>query len=218
MNKKGAIGIIVEIGLIIVIGFLIWGILDPFIKKGANASLNPLKNWLGESKDVLDKQKESERVSKELLANAENVYDQFLAMLRNCEVTISNCICGTIDFTKLNQYYLKLSKEEKSQFLELLDANKVPVQGKRDNVGNFAIGPISPSAQIEPVNFKYILFSKDALIYNKDTTDIEKPQLRNKMAKVNILQSDKNIIDFDDATYGLSSCSEIGASFAYIKR
>ena len=216
-NKKG-IGILVEILVIIIFGFLIWNVINIALDKGAVASTNPLKKLLGlDTKADLEKQKEMERVAKELLANAENIHNQFAASISKCLGIAANCICGTIDFTKLNNYYLKLTKEGRSQFLELLNSNKVPVNEKyRVSLGNFGIGSIVESPSNEPVNFKYLLFSKDVIIYNKDNKDNEK--LKNRMNKVIITQSTSNTLYFDNIGTGLKDCSESSASFAYIRR
>ena len=71
LNKNGKIGIIVEVLVILAIGFVVWHILNFGIQKTALAAANPLKKWLGvESKEELEKQKESERVGKELAGRA----------------------------------------------------------------------------------------------------------------------------------------------------
>ena len=216
-NKKG-ISILVNIALILAVTLLALFLTRGWLYGSAKAAESPLKKMLGlESRADLEKQKEMERVSKELLASADSVYTQFTTIVSKCRGIIYNCICGTVDFTKLNNYYLKLTKKGSYQILELLDSNMFPVSEKyRISLGNFGIGAIADLPSNEPVNFKYLLFSKDMITYNKDNFNYDK--LRNRMEKVNIEQSTSNTIYFRDITSGLKPCSANDQQFAYIKR
>lgn len=226
-NKRGQ-KILVEIVLILVFAFIFWHVLNFGIKKTAEAAINPLKKMLGlEPKADLEKQKEI--ASKDMLKNADDVYTKFKAMATNCmsnNVEDRFCLCDTVDFTKLNNYYLKLSNSEGKQDLELIDSKSSPVVGKRDTLGNFYIGPIDITSSTRNYgyqkdyqnldaisnrirefnkNLQYITFTQEKTAINKGKgTDLEKSN--GKMNKINFIKVTKDTITIDENDYGLRRC------------
>jgi len=137
LNKKGKISLLVGIILATIVMFMIVSIFGDLIFKGNDAIANPIKKLLDmDAKDDAAKQQEAERVKKELQANAESVYAQFESAITKCMSSTNGlCNCGTIDFTRLNDYTIKLTNQGGLQVLELLDSNLVPLPGKRKNLG-----------------------------------------------------------------------------------
>ena len=227
--KKAKIGIIVEVLVILVIGFVVWHILNSGIQETASAVANPLKKMLGiESKEDLEKQKEAERVSKELADRAVNVYTQFADKIERCTTDYyedRSCICANIDFTQLNEYSLKISSRGRTSVLELLDSRKVSVKDKQYLLDNFLIGPLDvsilPSSasretdysrptdiskRIEQFNPTYTLFSKDQVIFNKDNADIKK--FEGKMKNINFIKVAEDTVVIDEQDFGMRKCGE----------
>jgi len=131
--------LVIGIIAILIIGYLIWNGTSGRIKKLSTSLISFLKDKIGmSSKEELDKQKEAERVNKELADNAAAVYEQFQNMVNNCGmVNTKPCTCGNLDFTKLNDYSLKISNTDKGQIIELLDSSLVSVKGKNKNIGTY---------------------------------------------------------------------------------
>lgn len=217
INKKGKISVLVEILIILIVVFLFWGIVSGGINKAFDSAINPAKKWLNlDTKEDIDKQKEAERVGKELQDNAIKVSTEVESVLNKCikdNPKGRNCLCGTVDFTRLNDYNLKITNEGGNQVLELLDSRKVSI-AKRSNMGSFLFGPLFVGSAVLAdtyenyklaLNFRYTLISREKIIFNKD--GIEHLKFFSTMEKVNFIKPIENVVFIDELNYGLKKCS-----------
>lgn len=217
--------IIVGIVLVVVVGFIFFRISKGGLEKAFGFVIEPIKKMLGiDSKEAIEKQKEAERVGKELLEISGNVHESFAALIGQC-ININQddrlCLCGTMDFTKLNAYYLKISSDGTTQSLELLDSKLVPVAGKTKSLGSFSIGPIDVTSKItnsgtasdylkpgvianriKDYNSKQIIFSKDETVFNTN----KKSQV--KMNSINLIKATKDTIAIDEENNVKRKCGE----------
>ncbi|MBI4453240.1 hypothetical protein HY636_01210 [Candidatus Woesearchaeota archaeon] len=226
LHKKG-VGILVEIVLILVIGFIAWHILNFGIRSTAEAAAGPIKKWLGkESTEDAEKRKEAERISKELVERASKIYDELSKKIDECMSDNANdvsCVCGSLDFTQLNDYHLKIDIGT-SNVLELLDSKKVSVKNK-DLSRAFVLGPTdisrtptsnakeidyarpnAISSRIRQLNPTYALFSKDDAIFNSGNTEFKK--FEGRMNKLSFIKIATDTIAVDEQDYGMRKCGE----------
>ena len=224
-NKK-SMEAMIWVTIVVIGGIILFTIIVPlFYKTGSNALIN-LKKWAGfKSEADLEKEREAERVTKELRGNAENVYSQFESVLKKCineYINDVSCICGTLDFTELNDYNLILSNDAGTSTLTLLDSNRVPVGDKKSNIGRLLI--LHSSSGLSNGNsfndysqrLVYVLFSKD-LVYFK-LTDTEFEKYKGAMKNLFFRKFTNNMLVVDDFRYGTRDCKAEEQPFGYIKR
>ena len=214
-NKKSMTTTFIMLVVSIIAVILIVNASTNFLVKGKNAVLNPIKKFFGiQNPEYTAQKKEQERIGKSLLENAEKVYNEFEAAISKCvQDTSSNkpCMCGTMDFTNLNQYSLKLTNDRDSQTLEFLDSSSVPVAGKRTNLGSFVIVPVDGTSSIKnsgtvdfynspdqitlitlSFNPQYLTFSKDNTAFYKGTYILKKSE--GSMKRINFIKLKKGIV------------------------
>ncbi len=204
-NKKSEISLLLKILIITITGFIIFSIISGGLNKLSAAIVEPIKKKLGIGQDE-ELQAEQERVGQELAENAINLYTEFGTMLARCMSTDSSraCLCGTADFTRLSNYYLKITNQNSEKFLELLDSRKVPLPERSINIGNFGIGPILPTASVFAVDYRYVLFSKDNVVFNSGASDVAKPGIR--MPNVYFVKYPGKIVSIEEVSSGVSRC------------
>ena len=225
-NKRASFGLLGNIVIITIVAVVVIYIINGGLNSAFAGIINPIKKALGiESKEDMERQKEKERVEKELLGMSGKVYDEFKGILKGCMEANKDdrvCNCGTIDFTKLNNYYIELTKSGDAQFLELKSPERVLVKDKQENLGNFNVGPVDVTnsqnnfrtdsyrkpnivaGQIKQFGTKSILLSKDKATFNAMNGEIEKSN--NRMNSINIMKLNKDTIAFDESNNGLRIC------------
>ena len=216
-NKKGDVKFLVEILVIIFVAFVILFIIPNQLYGASGGVLKIIKDKLNPTtKEDIEKQKETERVSKELLDNAESFYEQFNTIVKKCVNENSNekmCTCGSMDFTKLNDYSLVLSNDKGNQYSEIRDVNKVPIKGT--SLGKFLIlqdyNGVPPNDNLfnELSDYSkrliYILFSKDKLTFKLSDNTFDKS--KGKMEKIIFRKLTKDVFVVDESDYGIRKCS-----------
>lgn len=217
MRKKAKFSILTGIIVALIAGFLIFIIVSKALGKQSDNVLNPLKKLLPGKAEASDP--EADRVKMELEQNAENLFNSFGILMEECLKSIPKdnyCECGTFDFTPLSDYYLKITKSNGKQILELLDKNKVSF--KQKEIGEFWIGPIlsgpglansgdrifygSPSDATDSnvaqgknmlADYGFVIFSKDSMLFNvigpNSPNQLEKS--KGKMNKLNFIKRKK---------------------------
>jgi len=197
MKNKKAFSRLVNILLIIIIGFLVFSILSGGIKKSYSSVLEFIKEKAGLGKKDADNKEETDRVQKELLDNAKSVASNTKAIVQSCITqTQTYCSCGAIDFNKLGTYIIKLSNSNGKITLELLNPDLTPVVGETATLGNSKMRlDIMSSKEIE-----HILFSSSQIQYihagetNKVSNKVSFPTA--DMQKINVITMPLNQIAF----------------------
>lgn len=214
--------------LVAVIGGIVFFIfVVPLYGKTSGGAIVMLKRWAGiTSESDLEKQKEAERVGKELKDNAERVYLQFESILKKCINEYSedtSCICGIIDFTQLNNYNLVLSNDRGTSTLVLQDSNRVQVSDKRSQIGRLLLlhssSGLSQNANLfndYSQRIVYVLFSKDMVNFKLVDTDIKRYE--GSMNSIFFRKFTNNMIVVDDSRYGTRDCKTEEGAFSYIRR
>ena len=225
-NKKSMQETMILLAVVVVGGIILFTTIVHLSNQTAGGALTTLKKWAGfTSESDLEKEGEAERVTKELRGNAENVYSQFESVLKKCINEYMNdvsCICGTLDFTEINDYNLILSNDAGTSTLTLLDSNRVPVGDKKSNIGRLLI--LHSSSGLSNGNsfndysqrLVYVLFSKDRVYFKLTDTEFEK--YKGAMTNIFFRKFTNNMLVVDNSRYGTRDCKTEEQPFGYIKR
>jgi hypothetical protein len=182
------------------------------------------------SKEDVEGKEREESIQKELLENAKKVSNTFTSMIEYCIKKNRYdrlCSCGTIDFTQLNNYNLRLTNDDGNMLLELLNSELLPVRGETKDLGNFVIGPIDSTrgpynhvgyddylkpnsianrVKIFNSQIKYILFSKDKTTFRRN---VDYGKSEGKMHNIDFVKlTEDTIVVADENRYWTRRCGE----------